>query len=146
MLSGSAREAPSWSDIQPCESPLPNRLPSAADVNDRPLIDSTGLKGNYDFKLEFMPERMLQNNDGSINPAAAPPILTALPQQLGLKLESAKHAYPVLPAAFRRPRACMSVHPLVYQQPQQCFCALIYAAGWPNGPGRGSTNQFHQRL
>ena len=58
---------------------------------DRPLIDNTGLKGNYDFKFEFTPERMLRNDD-----AAAPSIFTALPQQLGLKLEPATHLYSVL--------------------------------------------------
>ena len=36
----------------------------------------------------------------------------------------------------------MSVYPLVYQQPQQCFCAPESAAGWPNGPGRGPPISF----
>ena len=49
---------------------------------DRVVIDDTGLKGGYDLKLEWAP-----------NPApdsAEPSLFTALREQLGLKLESAK--------------------------------------------------------
>jgi uncharacterized protein (TIGR03435 family) len=49
---------------------------------DRTVIDNTGLKGGYDFKLEWAP-----------NPAAdsvEPSLFTALQDQLGLKLESTK--------------------------------------------------------
>lgn len=49
---------------------------------DRAVIDHTGLKGGYDFRLEWAP-----------NPAAdsaEPSLFTALQEQLGLKLESTK--------------------------------------------------------
>jgi uncharacterized protein (TIGR03435 family) len=66
----------------------------------RTIIDKTGLTGNYDFTLEWTPD------DGGPPPPPRPPdgaaptaaaasdpgasIFTALPEQLGLKLESAK--------------------------------------------------------
>lgn len=51
---------------------------------DRPLIDKTGLTGNFNFKLQFAPESTAAelSND--------PSLFTALQEQLGLKLESAK--------------------------------------------------------
>jgi uncharacterized protein (TIGR03435 family) len=53
---------------------------------DRPLSDSTGLSGNYDFVLEFAPAL-----NGPVPPSAdpnAPTFLEAIKEQLGLKLES----------------------------------------------------------
>ena len=46
----------------------------------RPVIDKTGLTGNYDFQLEWAPE-------GAEN---GPTIFTAVQEQLGLKLEADK--------------------------------------------------------
>jgi uncharacterized protein (TIGR03435 family) len=66
----------------------------------RPVIDKTGLKGFYDIKLRWMPDPA--SNAGPFQPGApiagpdtaADPsglsILTAIQEQLGLKLESAK--------------------------------------------------------
>jgi len=55
---------------------------------DRPVINKTGLNGLFDVHLEFVPERA----DSSASPtdAAGVSIFTAVQQQLGLKLESAK--------------------------------------------------------
>ncbi|MGH9344650.1 MAG: TIGR03435 family protein, partial [Terriglobia bacterium] len=56
----------------------------------RPVIDKTGLQGNYDFTLEFAPEP----SPGQAAPAgdsldfAGPSFREALKQQLGLKIES----------------------------------------------------------
>jgi bla regulator protein BlaR1 len=47
----------------------------------RPVVDQTGLKGNYDFTLKW----------GDDDPDA-PSIFTAIEEQLGLKLEPAKAA------------------------------------------------------
>jgi len=58
--------------------------------------EETGLEGLYDFKLEFAPDLAVQalGNSRPAEPASAdvalPSIFTALPEQLGLRLESKK--------------------------------------------------------
>jgi uncharacterized protein (TIGR03435 family) len=55
---------------------------------DRPVVDKTGLTGKYDFTLDW---------SSSDEPSStAPSIFTALQEQLGLKLESAKGPVAVL--------------------------------------------------
>jgi uncharacterized protein (TIGR03435 family) len=49
---------------------------------ERPVVDNTGLRGLYDFKLEWSPDQAA----GS----AGPSIFTAVQEQLGLKLESTR--------------------------------------------------------
>jgi uncharacterized protein (TIGR03435 family) len=49
---------------------------------DRPVIDSTGLTGKYDVRVEFAAD--LANSQSSSD------LFTALTEQLGLKLESRK--------------------------------------------------------
>jgi uncharacterized protein (TIGR03435 family) len=63
----------------------------------RTIVDKTGLTGNYDFTLEFTPDEGASAPPGSGGAppppppdSAAPSIFTALPEQLGLKLESTK--------------------------------------------------------
>jgi uncharacterized protein (TIGR03435 family) len=52
---------------------------------DRPLVDQTGLKGRYDFKLTYT------YGDAPNADADAPPTqFTAIKEQLGLKFEPAK--------------------------------------------------------
>ena len=51
----------------------------------RPIVDRTGLTGNYEFKLVYRP--------GNVAPDPAderPDVFTALREQLGLTLESAR--------------------------------------------------------
>lgn len=60
-------------------------------VLDRPVVDQTGLKGKFDFKLEWT-----TNPDAVTDPAAAPGFLTALQEQAGLKVETSKGEVPVL--------------------------------------------------
>ena len=65
----------------------------------RTVIDKTGLTGKYDFTLKYAPE-IGTGPDGGMGPhpmppevepdASGPSIFTALEEQLGLKLESAK--------------------------------------------------------
>lgn len=59
----------------------------------RPVIDQTGLAGVYEFTLEWTPE-VGQTGPDATPPAAAnpggPSIFTAIQEQLGLKLDSAK--------------------------------------------------------
>jgi uncharacterized protein (TIGR03435 family) len=49
-----------------------------------PVVDKTGLTGTYDFKLKWADDQ-----DPRADPTL-PPLLTALQEQLGLKLESSK--------------------------------------------------------
>ncbi|HEY1756852.1 MAG TPA: TIGR03435 family protein [Bryobacteraceae bacterium] len=48
-----------------------------------PVLDKTGMTGNYDYKLEWAPENAAPDVD-------APTLFTALQEQLGLQLESRK--------------------------------------------------------
>jgi len=64
------------------------------------VTDETGLKGDYDFKLQFVDAA--EKHETSIYPA----IYSALPQQLGLKLESRKTDLEILVVdAVDRPSA-----------------------------------------
>lgn len=55
---------------------------------DRAVIDNTGLKGGYDFKLEWSPDPAPDSE--------VPSLFTAVQQQLGLKLESTKAPIEIL--------------------------------------------------
>jgi uncharacterized protein (TIGR03435 family) len=54
----------------------------------RIVIDKTGLSGAYDFELDWSP-----NEEAD---APAPPLVTALREQLGLRLETQKGPVEVL--------------------------------------------------
>lgn len=63
---------------------------------DDTVVDGTGLKGSYDFKLEFTPERIGQGAKDGHEPAPnleGPSLFTALKEQLGLELK--REAAPV---------------------------------------------------
>jgi uncharacterized protein (TIGR03435 family) len=53
----------------------------------RTVIDKTGIGGLFDLRVEFSPDR---NSTASTDDAVGPSIFTALQEQLGLKLESAR--------------------------------------------------------
>jgi uncharacterized protein (TIGR03435 family) len=57
----------------------------ARQTADRPVFDKTGLSGLYDFTLSWTPP-----NVQSDSAAAGPSIVTALEEQLGLKLQPTK--------------------------------------------------------
>jgi uncharacterized protein (TIGR03435 family) len=66
-----------------------------ASVMDRPVIDQTGLKGDYDFKLAYtvdLPPNLPQNAmvNGQPIDTSGPSIFQAVRQQLGLRLEPRK--------------------------------------------------------
>ncbi len=52
------------------------------------VVDKTGLMGGFNFELDWIPERLQSGPEPSVDDR--PSIFTALEQQLGLKLESAK--------------------------------------------------------
>lgn len=71
----------------------------------RPVFDKTGLTGGYDFELVFMPEGGRGGPVGPLPPGApalppidpdAPTLVTAVQEQLGLKLESERGPVEVL--------------------------------------------------
>jgi len=69
---------------------------------DRPIVDQTGLKGKYDFKLNFTNDESRAPTDGS----APPNLFTAIQEQDGLKLDAVKAPAPVLVVdAVMRPSA-----------------------------------------
>ena len=69
-----------------------------SDLARRPVIDKTGLTGMYDFALKFAPETAGVAGPFGLLPGAppaaidpdAPNLFTAVQEQLGLKLESAR--------------------------------------------------------
>lgn len=66
-------------------------------IFDRPVVNRTGLTGRYDFDLAWVPNESQFDGLTKESPDAAPPSLpTALRQQLGLQLESAKVPVQVL--------------------------------------------------
>ena len=61
------------------------------------VLDKTGLTGKYDFTLEWMPERGAgPANNESTQENNAPPLFTAVQEQLGLKLVSQKEPVEVV--------------------------------------------------
>ena len=60
----------------------------------RPVVNRTGLPGEYDIELTWTPEAA--SPDGAAVDPAGLTIFTALQEQLGLKLESGKDALPTL--------------------------------------------------
>jgi len=64
---------------------------------DRQVYDKTGLTGNYDFTLTFEPPQSAGASEGAASePSGRPSILTALEEQLGLKLERSKGPVEIL--------------------------------------------------
>ena len=62
----------------------------------RKIINNTGFKGVYDFRLEWDPNRGREDPEASPTETSGLSIFTALQEQLGLKLEGQKVSVPVL--------------------------------------------------
>lgn len=75
-------------------TPLGTLSGQLSSILDRKVIDKTGLTGIFDFNLEWTLTPVAAPPDGSAtsasNDAVGPSIFTALQEQLGLRLESAK--------------------------------------------------------
>lgn len=82
---------------------LPARYASMADLAhvfqraalDRPVLDQTGLKGRYDFDLEFTPDESqfggaFANRTVSADAQQRPGLFAAMQEQLGLKLTATR--------------------------------------------------------
>jgi uncharacterized protein (TIGR03435 family) len=77
-------------EIDSISMPL-HSLPSMlARELDRPVVDKTGLTGNYDFALKFTPAAAAGSDSED------PSIFTAIQEQLGLRLEPARAPIDVL--------------------------------------------------
>jgi len=97
MMPGKARLTANGMSISELLDMLANQV-------DRPVVDETGLKGKYDFTLEFAPEMrnmpgmpmmMAGRGPGGETPPEtepAPSLFTAVQEQLGLKLDARKAA------------------------------------------------------
>ena len=64
---------------------------SNSNGSDRPVLNKTGLTGEYDYKLNWNADISATASD-----SAAPSIFTALQEQLGLRLEAQKMPVDVL--------------------------------------------------
>ena len=65
------------------------------------MIDETGLKGRFDFTLKWPPDSTMgavtpAPDSGAQSDSSAPSLLTALREQLGLKLETKKEPVDVI--------------------------------------------------
>lgn len=58
------------------------------EIGGRMVLDKTGLTGNYDFKLKWTPDIFLSASQSAAN--SGPSLFTALQEELGLRLDSAK--------------------------------------------------------
>jgi uncharacterized protein (TIGR03435 family) len=61
-----------------------------------PVVDKTGLKGKYDFTLEYSSDIPGAPRDGDGTPPVAPGLFTAVQQQLGLQLVAKKLPFDVV--------------------------------------------------
>jgi uncharacterized protein (TIGR03435 family) len=64
-------------------------LSRMARIGDRQVVDKTGLDGNYDFTLTF-DRNPVPPDATDAPPRLGPDIFSAVQEQLGLKLQSAK--------------------------------------------------------
>jgi uncharacterized protein (TIGR03435 family) len=75
-----------------------------ASVTDRPIVDRTGLKDRYDFKLKWTPDesQFAQfRSSGEVvrkrsNPNGPPPLDVAIRQQIGLRIDAVKATVDVI--------------------------------------------------
>jgi len=78
--------------IQGRAVPMERIVQSLRSHSDRPIIDCTNLKGLYTFKIQWSMEESGPADSplARMNPSIGPAFFTAMQEQLGLRLESAK--------------------------------------------------------
>jgi len=91
VLSGAAISISPSLEVHRRHALPPRSLTGLLRQSGRLIIDKTNRKGFFDFRLHFVPEELLGKPDVS-----GPTIFTALQEQLGLKLESARGPVEVL--------------------------------------------------
>jgi uncharacterized protein (TIGR03435 family) len=66
----------------------------------RPVVDETGLSGDFDMDVTFMPDQPVRLNGGAAPPELSqsdrPPLMTAIQDDLGLKLDARRRDVDVL--------------------------------------------------
>jgi uncharacterized protein (TIGR03435 family) len=71
-----------------------------AQLTRRPVVDQTGLTGDFDVDVTFMPDEPVRLNGGAAPPSLAnsdrPSLMTAIQEDLGLKLEPQRREIDVL--------------------------------------------------
>jgi uncharacterized protein (TIGR03435 family) len=79
-------------------APLSQLVETLSWVTGRVVVDQTGLKGVYDFKLEWTPDDLQISEPGSASGAAesANSLFAAIQEQLGLKLDPQKGPVQIL--------------------------------------------------
>jgi uncharacterized protein (TIGR03435 family) len=81
-------EGPSGVNISARAIPISTLVNLIQNRTDRRIVDKTNLKGLFDIELRFI--RELQSESVASRDSVAPVLFTAIQEQLGLKMESAK--------------------------------------------------------
>ena len=79
--------------------PLTGLIQHLEEALERPVLDRTGLKGNYDIELSYLEASLADKSAATTagqSVSKGPTLFLALEQQLGLKLESARGPVEVL--------------------------------------------------
>lgn len=74
--------------------PMESLVRFLSSMTHMPVVDKTGLKGAYNLHLKWQREE--EGQSSGLHDQALPKIYAALPEQLGLKLESGKGPVQVL--------------------------------------------------
>jgi uncharacterized protein (TIGR03435 family) len=90
-----------WKATDVTMNALANELSSLPEIGGKIVVDRTGLQGSFDFVLRWTPDPTMGaappgGADGLNSDSSAPSLLTALQEQLGLKLESTKEPVDVI--------------------------------------------------
>jgi len=86
--------------MQGGQIPMPEFVRVLSTVLGRPVVDKSGFANPFDLRLDFFPDEttpaLPAPPPGAAPLDSSPSILTAIQQQLGLRLESAKGSVEVI--------------------------------------------------
>jgi uncharacterized protein (TIGR03435 family) len=85
---GRTNTTPAGVELRGEGTSIKNLINALSKYVQRPIVDKTNLAGKYDFTVKWSSSPA--NAASSVDSATGPDIFTALPDQLGLKLEAAK--------------------------------------------------------